>query len=254
MKKTLFALAIICACELAYSSPHYKDQADLKQTVQKDKAQSIEKYGELNGTMALVSNYLFRGISQTENNPALQGGLTYALPIGLYASVWGSNVKFEEESDANLELDNVVGFKGTTLKDELEYDISLQRYNYPGANQMAYNELITLLKYYIFQFTLGYSGNAYNTHQTGIYYNGAIIYDIPAAYLLKIENVSIQAAMGHYSLPRAAGNSYNDYLLSLNKKFNDTYSIALLWTSTNGRQHVSPYDSSMISGQVIANF
>ncbi|KRG78060.1 TorF family putative porin, partial [Stenotrophomonas pavanii] len=39
-----------------------------------------------------VSDYLFRGVSQTDEKPTLQAGFTYTSPVGLYAGVWGSGV------------------------------------------------------------------------------------------------------------------------------------------------------------------
>src|SRR4030067_2039524 len=58
--------------------------------------------------IGLVSNYLYRGISQTGGKPALQGGFDYAHASGFYAGLWGSNVSWLSglgASSASLELD-----------------------------------------------------------------------------------------------------------------------------------------------------
>ena len=44
--------------------------------------------------VALVTNYLYRGISQTGGKPAIQGGFDYAHSSGFYAGVWGSNISW----------------------------------------------------------------------------------------------------------------------------------------------------------------
>ncbi|HEX4045510.1 MAG TPA: TorF family putative porin [Gammaproteobacteria bacterium] len=204
------------------------------------------------GNFDLTSNYVFRGVSNSENLPAAQGGITYTFPIGLYLNVWGSNVKFTG-TDATVELDTIIGWRGG-IGDNFKYDINVDRYNYPGARELNYNELNILVNYRFIQASIGYSANAYNFHKTGIYYNGGINYDIPPQYIFNWQGMNFQALLGHYSLPRAAGNSYNDYNIALSKALNDTYTIMVQWVSTNGRQHMSPYDGSQIVGTFTANF
>ena len=46
----------------------------------------------VSGNVGLFSDYIFRGYTQTENNPALQGGFDVEHASGLYAGVWASNV------------------------------------------------------------------------------------------------------------------------------------------------------------------
>jgi len=205
----------------------------------------------LSGNMTLASNYVFRGISQTQNLPAVQGGLTYQFPVGLYANVWGSNVKFQD-TNANLELDTIAGWRGDFLQD-FSYDVNLDRYNYVGEQGLSYNELNSILNYKILQLGFSYSANVYATHRTGKYYLVGLNYDIPAEYLYHIENVSIHGSTGHYSLPRAAGNSYNDYSAWISKGFK-SYTFTVQWTATNGRQHSPPVDGNQIFALLTADF
>lgn len=205
------------------------------------------------GNVAATSNYVFRGVSQTKNLGALQGSLTYEFPIGLYANTWASNVAFED-SNANTEVDTVIGWRGDLFNHLFHFDVSGQRYNYIGQSDYSYNELLGLFTYNIFVLNLGYSQDEYATHRTGTYINIGIHYEIPAQYIFKIEGISILAAVGHSSLPREADNSYRDYYVGLTKEFNETYSASVTWTTTNGRQHDSPYDSTHIFGTVMASF
>jgi len=214
-------------------------------------------FSRLNGTFDIASNYVFRGISQTRNNPAVQGGLTYTFPVGVYFNVWGSNVDFvapdEAQSRATLEIDTIVGLR-RSIGDDFTYDINVARYNYPRARYANYNEINSLFKYKIFQVGISYSANVYNVHTTGTYTNAALIFDIPCRYAFNIQDLSFQAGIGHYSLGRPAGNSYNDYNASLTKKLNNTYAIMVQWTGTNGRAQVPPNDDNQIIGMVTASF
>lgn len=205
----------------------------------------------LTGTLALTSNYVFRGVSESENLPAIQGGLTYTFPIGLYFNVWGSNAKFPD-TDASVEMDTTVGVTNT-IKD-LSFDLNLARYNYPGASELDYVEFNSVYNYLFLQAGLSYSANAYNTHQSGTYYSGGINYEVPAKYAFGWDGFNFLALMGHYSLPRAADNSYNDYNVAITKQLNKTYSLTAQWTATNGRQHIPPYDSDHLIATLTAYF
>lgn len=64
-------------------------------------------HAEVSTDVALTSDYVWRGVSQTDQNPALQAGAEYAQAIGVYVGVWGSNVDFAEdvEDPARIEPD-----------------------------------------------------------------------------------------------------------------------------------------------------
>lgn len=205
----------------------------------------------INANVSFVTNYIFRGISQTRNLPAIQGGLTYNSPYNLYLNMWGSNAKFAG-TDINIEIDGIIGY-ANTYGDHVAYDINVARYFFPGAPEAAYNELNTLLQVYFLQFGISYSANVYNVKKSGTYFLGGINYDIPAKYLFGFCNVNFKALFGHYNLPIEAGNTYNDYLVGLTKTF-DHYTFGVNWTSTNGRQKSSPIDGSTITALVSADF
>lgn len=80
--------------------------------------------------VALSTDYLFRGISQTDGDPAISGGFDYAYnPIGFYAGVWASNVDFGD--DDNIEIDYYGGFSGDFAKG-IGWDVGGIYYAYPG--------------------------------------------------------------------------------------------------------------------------
>jgi uncharacterized protein (TIGR02001 family) len=85
----------------------------------------------INGTATLVSDYRFRGISQTDKNFAMQGSLTLTHKSGLYASVWGSSVDdyVTISGQSHQELDFIVGYKKTVKG--TTFDIGALYYVYP---------------------------------------------------------------------------------------------------------------------------
>lgn len=86
---------------------------------------------------ALTSEYVWRGVSQSNEDVAFQTGLTYTSPIGVYATVWGSNVDFGA-GDPDFEVDGIVGFN-TDFGDKVNFDVSVIRYMYPGAGALNWN-------------------------------------------------------------------------------------------------------------------
>jgi hypothetical protein len=86
----------------------------------------------LSGNVALVGDYRFRGLSQTYSQPAIQGGVDYTSPTGVYAGGWGSNVSGNQFlNGGSLELDLYGGYRRTAGKVGL--DLGAQYYLYPGA-------------------------------------------------------------------------------------------------------------------------
>lgn len=85
----------------------------------------------LTGNAGLFTDYRFRGISQTNRKPALQGGVDLAHKSGFYVGNWNSNVDAAMYTGANLEMDFYGGFKGAF--DAFTYDIGVLYYYYPGS-------------------------------------------------------------------------------------------------------------------------
>lgn len=83
----------------------------------------------------IASSYRFRGIDQTFNQPALQGGFDVALPNGFYIGNWNSNVNGHAAGyyGGNLEMDLYGGWK-TAIDDDWGFDTGLYNYFYPGSN------------------------------------------------------------------------------------------------------------------------
>ena len=97
------------------------------------------------GTAALTSDYRYRGVTQTQNDPAVQVGFALTHESGLYAGVWGSNVNFGG-ADPHLELDPYVGY-ATELPfaGKPTLDVGLWYYGYPSASDINWLELYAKL-------------------------------------------------------------------------------------------------------------
>lgn len=100
------------------------------------------------GNVGLYSQYIFRGLAQTNEEPALQGGLDYAHSSGLYLGLWGSNVSWPKENftvgppknvsgqysdGGSLEVDFYGGMRGPIGSSDFTYDVGLLYYWYPGT-------------------------------------------------------------------------------------------------------------------------
>jgi len=99
-----------------------------------------EDTSPVSANVAFTNDYVWRGWSQTAEDPALQGGFDYAHPGGFYLGVWGSNVDFAEDTaslginfdeGAQLEVDVYGGYKFKA--GSLDMDVGALHYAYPGA-------------------------------------------------------------------------------------------------------------------------
>jgi uncharacterized protein (TIGR02001 family) len=124
--------------------------------------------------IAGTSDYVFRGISQTDNDPTIQGGLDLAYGI-LYAGAWGSGLDFGDDpgisgSDAQVEIDWYGGIKPTWNSPfgVMNLDFGVIYYTYPGANDELAN-----LDYV--EFKAGYSWAVLHPKLT----TGTIVYYSP---------------------------------------------------------------------------
>jgi len=196
---------------------------------------SAEWAGSAN--VALTSDYVFRGVSQTDEDPAIQGGLDLGHDSGLYIGAWASNVDFNEEDStdpaaddaANMELDVYLGYANEI--GDISYDVSFLRYIYPGADaDLDYNELIVTLGYSDFTGTLAYSNDVFNTDETSIYYNLSYAHEFMDAF-------TVTAGAGYYDFDEnvsgaGAPDSYVDYHLGVGKSLVG-FDFDLSWYDTN---------------------
>jgi len=104
-------------------------------------AAHAEDANPLSFNVGVVTDYRYRGISQTKFQPALQGGADYAFASGFYVGTWLStiswirdagNINGADVGGANVEMDIYGGYKGEIAKD-FSYDVGVLTYFYPGS-------------------------------------------------------------------------------------------------------------------------
>ncbi len=200
----------------------------------------------ITSNVSLVSDYLYRGISQTGANPAIQGGFDVAHASGVYVGVWGSNISWLSDggvaANASVELDTYFGFRSSFATD-FSYDVGYLRYNYPGeytpsATKADTDEIYGLVGYK--WVTLKYSHSLGDTF--GIADAGGTSYiELNASYPVSDTGITLGAHYGKQTYKgapadalEAAGTTatYTDYKLSATKDFSG-FILGLAYSKTN---------------------
>lgn len=97
-------------------------------------ATPLAAVAQVSYNVGVVSDYLFRGVSQTHGKPAVSAGVDYAHASGLYVGAWASNVTWVKDwlGKGSLEVDVYGGYKNTFGGGDWNYDVGYITYNYPG--------------------------------------------------------------------------------------------------------------------------
>lgn len=168
--------------------------------------------GEISANVGIVSDYVFRGYSQTDEGPAVQGGFDYTFDNGLYIGTWASNVNFNDGDEATVEIDAYGGFANSI--DIFSYDVGYVYYFYPGASTALdydFGELYANvgldLTYFEINGGVYYSPEFFGAAGDAVYtYAGASV-PVPDGWLPI--PVSFDAKIGHQDIEN--GSDYNDW-------------------------------------------
>lgn len=95
---------------------------------------------DVSANFTFITDYKFRGISQNDTSPALQGGFDVAFENGIYIGTWGSMVDFDDpdSSDADMEVDYYIGYGGD-ITENVSYDIGYMYYDYPTSDETEFD-------------------------------------------------------------------------------------------------------------------
>jgi uncharacterized protein (TIGR02001 family) len=218
------AVAVLLSLTSAFS--YAQDEVTAEETTEAAAEVAAEEESNFTFIAAFLTDYRFRGISQTQTDPALQFTGIYALPAGFYVSGFAGNVDFGPNSPA-VELDLAGGWAGNITED-LTTDISLVRYYYPADDiGLSYTELVGKLFYGGFTGVLGYSNDVFNSDETGIYYGVEYAHSLTEEYTLK-------GTAGYYDLSDAYDKSIVDYSLGVTRALGDNLAVNLTYVNTNG--------------------
>lgn len=86
---------------------------------------------DVSATITGMSDYDFRGVSQTVEDPALQASIDVEGESGWYVGIWGSNVDFDDCCEEDLELNYYAGF---VAGETIEWDVGVNYYYYPSTD------------------------------------------------------------------------------------------------------------------------
>lgn len=195
----------------------------------------------ISGGATLVSDYRFRGISQTDKDFAVQGTFTVSHKSGFYATVWGSSIDDYVAAGSDQEIDLVAGFKksfgGTTV------DVGVLYYYYPGAEKIV----------------PGYSSDFFEPYLGISHTLGPVTGKVSAAYAPKQSALSIGAGKEDslylaldlsggipntpLSLSAHLGHSYGPSYLTIGKGYTD-WNIGATYTWKNLVLGVSYVDTN----------
>ncbi len=195
--------------------------------------------------VSLVSDYLYRGISQSGANPALQGGFDLAHSSGAYIGVWGSSISWVSDAglanSAGVELDTYGGYKGAA--GDVGYDVGFLRYNYPGSyvsgvTKPDTNEVYGAVSYSIVTAKLSYSlGSLFGVSHA----EGSTYLELNASYAIPDTGITVGAHYGKQTYKGVTADgykdtgfdpTYSDYKLSVTKDFGG-YVLGLAYSDTN---------------------
>ena len=194
----------------------------------------------------VVSDYRYRGISQSRLNPALQGGVDYADKSGFYVGAWGSTIKWIKDAGASagsVEIDLYGGYKAAV--GDVAYDVGFLRYEYAGNKYTEVtgvnantNEVYGAVTYGLF--TAKYSHAISNLFGTPDSKNSYYL-DLSAAMDLG-DGYSLTPHVGRQSVKNNAPYSYNDYALTLGKDLGNGLSVsaAVIGTDADKELYVTP--------------
>src|SRR5476649_2297391 len=207
MKKLILAAAVVAA----FTGTH---------AYAEDAAPAAKPDNETSFNAAVVSDYRYRGVSQTRLKPALQGGADYTNnPTGLYAGTWLSTIKWTKDAggDGDVEWDLYAGKRGEIVKD-VAYDVGGLYYFYPsnGLHPSANTfELYGQVSYG--PFSIKYSQSTTNLFgftdsKNSGYIDAQVNQDLGEGYTLNLHG-------GHQNVKNNGASSYTDWKVGVTKDF-----------------------------------
>jgi len=210
----------------------------------------------LSANVTLTSDYIFRGISQTGGDPAIQGGLDYSHKSGLYVGTWGSNVGWIEDfqgyESGNMEIDLYGGYRGGIGETGLTFDVGAIQYMYPGEKAGAVDadtsELYAALgwKWFTVKYSYYVSDEVFGFDSDGGDYL-AISGSLPVGET----GLTLGASWGTFGFNDLPAVDYEDWSVSaaydmgklgklaegvtVGVKYTDTDADEAVWTDANGQ-------------------
>jgi len=191
----------------------------------------------LTANIGAVSNYMWRGVTQTQDGAAIQGGLDYAHESGFSLGTWASNVDFGDDDpalDINLpkyELDLYAGYGGKV--GDFGYNLSTTYYAYPDGKDADFWELGASGSWNVLTVGLAYTldGQANDPapfRGGDFYYYGNLSFDLPMGFKLG-------GTLGHYDFTDFGSVAdYTHWQVSVSKEAGDFGTFSLNYDQNDG--------------------
>ena len=178
---------------------------------------AAEEESNFSWNFGAVSDYVFRGVSQSNREMAIQGGVDYAFgDSGVYVGTWASTVDYGEADAPDYEADFYVGYN-TDLGEKFNLDLMAVRYTYYGEQNdfgsIDYNEFITKLEMKnVATLTVGYTDDYGNSGEDATYANLGNSWDLGKDYTL---------SAGFGRIFDDANGSFNDWNVGISKSISN---------------------------------
>lgn len=170
------------------------------------------RIGVIDGTVSLATDYVFRGISQTTEQPQLQLDVSWTHKSGWYAGVWSSNTEFGGPGNS-MEIDPYLGFSANIEDTDVSFDIGYWHYHYPGAqSDYDYGEFYASASYGLESVNTSlsvfyaddYFGDDFFGNGSSFAYQGKLTY-------VYSNNLSLSARLGRQTFDQPSALSSQDY-------------------------------------------
>ncbi len=264
MRKSLLSIAVLTA--LALPAMSYADDAAPAAA-----AAAPTPTWTFPSSISLVSDYIWRGQTQTWGKPAVQAGIEADHASGLYLGFWGSNVSSHWLPNANLESDWSVGFRNSFATD-FKYDVGGVYIYYPdgdfsktptiphyAGSKLNSLELYGSLGWKWFTAKAGYmptkfyGWNVNNAGYTGAFpsdpnavvtgsTNGSYYYMASVSYDV-VPNFNLAGEVGRQTIANSTGLDWTWYKVGATKSFDGGWAVNAFYTGTTGSNAYQNYIS-----------
>ena len=170
---------------------------------------------EFTANASVTNNYIWRGLTQTENNPAVQGGFDWAHDSGFYVGTWVSNVSYAPAGVFNYEHDIYAGWCGGNAT--FTWDVGYLYYNYDDNAEFDFGEIYGSIGFGGFSFSANVLANTEADEGTGQDFGFGSTYYLSADYAFTVlDGLEIGFHVGYHDGDfseafNAVDGSYIDY-------------------------------------------
>jgi uncharacterized protein (TIGR02001 family) len=206
---------------------------------------------ELHGYLTLASDYVFRGVSQSDEDPTAQAGIDYLHPAGVFAGAFAARTKFRDSpfgsNPGDFELDAYLGY-GRAGGGDWSWDVAAIRYDFPDSSGFDYS----------------YHELAANLHFRDVLRIGATMSDDAAAsgasgWTAEVElrqplgeRFQLSGSLGHYEFERSDWGDYRYWDLGVSADAGPV-TFDLRYFDTSGEVAASFLDPSLPEARLVGS-